>query len=490
MPSFLKAFLLLAAGASLTLSFAPFNLWPASIVGLSVFYYLLTQTENKHWLKYSLLFSCSFLLSGCYWVYVSIHDYGGTPAPLAIIMTLMFCLGIGALLAPFIWAFKKLYSTNALLNALSFASLWLLCEWLRSWLLTGFPWLYLGYAHVEAPLAGWAPVVSVYGISWIIAFSSASIAQSLRNKRLSIGLLITTMLWLIAWPLNSITWTEQGKKISVASVQPNISLHEKWDPTNHPKIIRILLDSTYPLNADLILWPENALPVLYPRALPVLEHIDNKLKQNNQALILGLASLSTSSRQQMIHNSLLAQGVGTGLYHKQKLVPFGEYVPLERQLRGLIEFFNLPMSFFSTGPKDQQGLSAHGLNIQPYICYEVVYPNFVAQSAGDADILLTASNDAWFGTSIGPKQHLQMAQMRALENGRYMMRSTNNGTTAIINHHGQITAEVEPFTYSILEAEVYARKGLTPVAQYGTLAPIIFSFIIVLGLGLYSRFRA
>ncbi|MDH4041784.1 MAG: apolipoprotein N-acyltransferase, partial [Gammaproteobacteria bacterium] len=171
-------------------------------------------------------------------------------------------------------------------------------------------------------------------------------------------------------------------------------------------------------------------------------------------------------------NSVIAVGQGEGVYHKQHLVPFGEYVPLERQLRGLIAFFDLPMSAFSSGPPDQPPLRAGAYRVAPFLCYEVVYPELVARSARNSDLLLTISNDSWFGKSIGPLQHLQMAQMRALENGRYMIRGTNNGVSAIIDQRGQIVARTDQFVEATLTGDVEVMLGNTPFGTFGV-TPVI-----------------
>ncbi len=184
--------------------------------------------------------------------------------------------------------------------------------------------------------------------------------------------------------------------------------------------------------------------------------------------------------QQRYHNSIMALGSGEGVYLKQRLVPFGEYVPLEEQLRGLISFFDLPMSAFSPGPADQPPLRAGAFRIAPFICYEVVYPDLVASGARNADLLITISNDSWFGNSIGPLQHLQMAQMRALENGRYMIRGTNNGISAIIDHRGRITARTGQFVEESLSGKVEVMLGETPFSSFGSRPIIVGSGVALL----------
>jgi apolipoprotein N-acyltransferase len=486
----LLALTLLAAGIALTFSLAPFSYWPLAIVGLAFFHYSLHQATVKAALWQSLLFSAALFLSGSYWVYVSMHSFGGAPPVLAGFLTAGFCLGIAALLLPFIFFYQRFLSNTALGQTLGFAAIWVLCEWFRSWFLTGFPWLYIGYSQTTGPLASYAPILSVYGLSFIIAFSAASISLCLRTKSLHYSLIISAVLWLLSFPLAQIEFTENSsdEAVAVALLQPNTDLTQKWLPQNRLPIINGLKNATDAVpKGHIVIWPETAAPWNYPASAEHLESLSADFTSQDKAVILGVPSFWRQDNRYIYHNSMLGIGTASGIYHKQKLVPFGEYVPLESLLRGLIAFFDLPMSSFRPGLAGQQSFSAQGLKIHPYICYEVVYPNFVAHTAGQADILLTVSNDAWFGQSIGPLQHLQMAQMRALENGRYMLRSTNNGVTAIIDHRGNISQQLPQFEQGVLIAEVYARKGLTPVAQYGTLAPIIFCLLIVISQLLLQR---
>ena len=167
-------------------------------------------------------------------------------------------------------------------------------------------------------------------------------------------------------------------------------------------------------------------------------------------------------------------------------MPFGEYVPLQELLRGLIAFFNLPMSDFARGEPGQALLQAKGFSIAPFICYEVVYPEFAASLAAQSDILLTVSNDAWFGRSIGPLQHLQMAQMRALEAGRWMIRSTNNGVTVLIDPQGRISEHMPAFEQATLYGEVTPMQGLTPYLQWRSW-PLIVLCTVLLGWALFRR---
>jgi len=286
--------------------------------------------------------------------------------------------------------------------------------------------------------------------------------------------------WLGGLLLQPVSWVKDSVRpaISAALVQPDIPLSVKWDRKAYLDILRLYQDATAAAgDVDLVLWPESALPQYFQNARGFLDPIAEQLEQRGSALITGIPWRDAPN--QRYFNSIVSLGNGEGVYHKQRLVPFGEYVPLESWLRGLIEFFDLPMSSFSAGPKEQELLTALGLRVAPYICYEVVYPDLVAKSAAAADFLVTISNDSWFGTSIGPIQHLQMAQMRALENGRYLLRGTNNGVTAIIDHRGDIVTQVPQFTNTTLFGTVQIMEGKTPFTRLGS-APVLLLSLLML----------
>ena len=484
------------AGMAVTLALAPFNFWPLAILGMALLHYAVSYLSDDKPIKsaritavlYGLAFNSSLFISGCYWLYISIHTYGGTSAPLAILMMLIFNVFIGTLCIPFIYFYKRYLSHNIIGQSLGFASMWLLLEMFRAWFLTGFPWLFIGYSQIDAPLASYAPFINVFGIGFILALSAASLSIFIKHRHWNHGISLCLVLWLGSWPLAYIEFAENidDKVYTVGLLQPNVNLSEKWLPQNRHTIINDLVQSSRKLDSDIVIWPETAIPWDYLAASDLLDQIGSQATIKQQAIILGIPSRWRKDQQVIYHNSITGIGKASGLYHKQKLVPFGEYLPFDKQLRGLTDFFNLPMSQFHKGADDQESLHAFGLNIRPYICYEVVYPHFVAKTAVDADILLTVSNDAWFGESIGPLQHFQMVRMRALENSRYMLRSTNNGITAMIDPKGKVINRLPQFEKGVLETEVYARKGLTPVAQYGTIPPIIFSLFIIIGLVLFS----
>lgn len=485
-----------AAGGLMTLSFAPFSYWPTGLVSLTLFAWLNLYAADTgrlgkragFWLAFC--FGLGLFASGGSWVYVSITDFGGSSMALGLLLTGGFVAILAAILAlPFLLIGR--FTGNPLSFGLAFPALWFLSEWLRTWLFTGFPWLFAGYAHIDTWLSGWAPVLSVYGIGLLLALSAAVIALlaarklPLRQQRANLALLIVAAL---TWPagalLSHVEWTERGQEITVGLVQANIPQEKKWLPEFRGETISRYQEGTRELasqNVDVIIWPEAALPLLYSQAPNLMQALQRNAEQTGIDLISGILydrieTPENGAPRRLVHNSAAVFGRSPHVYHKRHLVPFGEYVPLEDWLRGTIEFFDLPTSFIRPGPDEQQPLLAAGAGWAPLICYEIVYPALVAESALTSDILLTISNDAWFGASIGPLQHMQMAQMRALETDRYLVRATNTGVTAIVDPHGRITERLPQFERAIMTGKVAARSGATPfmlLGLWGMLALVV-----------------
>ena len=289
-------------------------------------------------------------------------------------------------------------------------------------------------------------------------------------------------LWLGGLALKQIEWTtaESNQELKVGIIQANIPQQLKWQPTYYQTTLDIYRQMTNRLlGNDIIIWPEAAIPNYYQNAQEFLLPISQKLEKQNTTLITGIPFLSKTDDQIKVHNSIAAMGKGSGIYHKQRLVPFGEYVPMESLLRGLIQFFDLPMSSFSPGQPNQALLKTGKYDAAPFICYEIVYPDLVREFAQNADFLITVSNDSWFGASLGPLQHLQMARMRALENGRYLIRSTNNGISAIVDQKGGIKSQSQQFVAQSLEGTLKIMSGQTPFSRTGS-APFLVALLMAL----------
>lgn len=493
----------LATGAIMPLGFSPFDFWPIPMLAIGLIFLMTRTLPIKTATVCGFLFGVGMFGAGTSWIYVSIHEFGEASSILAGLLTGLFVLGISALMIMpvftlYSWLNQrkleqapscKLYPWQ---QALIFSGVWVFFEWVRSWLLTGFPWLLSGYALLDTPFAGLAPVIGTYGLSLLMVTTAClllALVIPAKKQRIPniIALLTCLGCWGLAWPLANIQWTEKTGKISFSAIQGNTPQSLKWDPDHIHSIISTYIGlSENQWEQELIIWPENAIPLFYNRARGVMTHLERLARQNNSTLILGMPVDDNSGSETRFFNSILSMGEGyssaegPGRYDKQKLVPFGEYVPMESILRGMINFFNLPESEFSRGDSDQALLKAGDIKIAPYICYEVVYPDFAVKMAQESGLLITISNDTWFGKSIGPAQHFQIARMRALETRRFMIRATNDGITALIDEKGIMVETIPRFTSGVLSSTAEIRKGQTPFMLFGSWPVLILCALMIL----------
>lgn len=463
MPTFaLQLLAALIAGGFTTLTASPFELWWLGPVAIGLLYIGLhtlspAQAALKGWLYGVALFG-----SGTSWVYVSIHDYGYTGMPLAVFLTALFVAVLALFFAGTFWLYRRFFGPRWAL--LTFTGAWVLGEVLRTYLFTGFPWLLIGSSHVDSPLASWAPIGGVYLLSLLVVLTGTLGAELLRRQWWAV--LPLAAIWLAPLALPNHWTTPASEPTRVALLQGNLPQLLKWTPDGQRVAANTYSNLTREVadDVDLILWPETALPMMEHQARPVLERVQSTLPLD-VALMTGIVQLDEQNRY---FNSVIGVGNVEGSYQKEHLVPFGEYLPLESVLRGAINFFDLPMSSFTKGASAQAPMQAAGVSIGNAICYEIIYPQLVARRAVDSEVIVTVSNDTWFGASIGPHQHLQMARLRALENGRYVVRATSNGITAIINPRGELVDRAPQFETTFLTGEFYAMEGLTPFTRTGS----------------------
>lgn len=480
------------SGALFVPGLAPMSAWPSTLLSIAALLYLMHRKSQQSAFLIGWLYGVGLFGAGVSWVYVSIQVHGQAPPLLAGTLTALFCLGLATLTGLQMALYRRCSRGRKTPSSLLFAAIWVLFEWLRSWLFTGFPWLYAGYIALDTPAAGWAPVVGVYGLSFLIAGLSAAIgslalntASALRKRGAEAS--IWVIIILTGMPLSAVSWTQdRSAPLTVAIYQPNIPLEKKWDRRYFRAIQQQYTDNSRPYfkNTDLVLWPESALPTYKDRIEDYLSLVSTEATETGTTLITGIPTRDAQGG----YNSIVALGLGAGEYRKQKLVPFGEYVPFEENLRGLIQFFDLPMSNFIPGPNVPPILSAGPLKVASFICYEIVYPGFVWQGARDAALLVTVSNDSWFGHSIGPLQHLQMARFRALETGRPLLRGTNNGVSAIIDHKGDLLVATPQFQEVVITGEVQPKTGLTPLMWLGSTPILAFCGLLIVAAA-YRRQR-
>lgn len=476
LPEWLIRCIALLTGGLVPLSFAPFDIWPLGIFSLSIFAVLINQQSLKTVWWRAWWFGVGLYGVGVSWIYVSISGFGGAPAPLAALLVALFVGFMAAFFSLPFYAFGRWFSSHRLSLFIAFPAIWLIGEWLRTWLLTGFPWLFIGYADLHNWLSGWAPLVGVMGLSLLSACTAAVLAHfiyyPLKIRTLLLGTSAMGLIWGTGFALQKVEWTSLSKTpTSIAIVQPNIHQDDKWQADYRATTMDLLRQKTEPLwGHKIIIWPEAAVTEIYSQALPFLNEMNRKAADAESGLITGI--IFDDQDKQVYYNSVATFGKAIGIHHKRRLVPFGEYVPIEA-LRNLIEFFNLPTSIISLGPEEQYGLKVDELMIAPSVCYEVAFPDLIAQNAVNSQLLISVSNLGWFGDSLGRHQFMQMAQMRALETQRYYAYSTNNGPSAIFDRQGKITAQTKAFEQTSLSGNIFAAEGTTPFMRFGSLPLVI-----------------
>lgn len=476
-----------ALGALFCFAIAPFDQWWAAVISIGGFYFLLCNGKyHPGWVAW--LYGLGKFGLGASWVYVSIHVYGNAPVPLAILLVVLFTMLSACLFCwPLGWLYGRLASAGhrhhaIWINGLLFVGLWGLLDWTATWLFSGFPWLYVGNGLIDTWFSGWTPVLGVLGTSLLFVLLTTCIVGVWQRRSRPLHVAIMTSvgcltLFVGAW-LQQQTWVEAQSKHSVALVQGNLDQATKWQSDQAmPNVQRHLALSATHWSTDLLVWPEAAITLYPQQAQQLIADLAQQALASNTAFIFGIPGVEQAGDGYVYKNLAMGVGLAKGRFAKHHLVPFGEYVPFESLLRGLIDFFDLPMSSSSGGRANQPNIKTHLGEVAMAICYEVAYPESMRRKSGSAAVLLTISNDTWFGGSLGPLQHMQIAQVRALENGRWLLRATNSGITGIVDHRGQIQARLEQFQAQTLAGEWTVMTGFTPFVKYGHLP-----FFVLVGL--------
>ncbi len=472
-------FLALLAGCCYPLALAPFDLWIAGIISVVLLLVAIDESSIRRGAIRFYLFGIGCYGVGASWIYVSIHEHGQASVLLAGMLVSLFVLGVALPMLLQGYVYQRFFRQGQVGLLLGFTALWTLKEWFYTWFLTGFPWLFAGYAHLDTPLAGYAQFLGVLGVGFCVLLSAVLVYVGFTVKTFRIfSLLILSLVWLVGFALSKVEFVSVvGDPVPVSVVQGNIDQRVKWQRNMVTPIVRTYVGlSREEWDRNIIVWPEAAITVFRESASELLDDLSKTAREQGSTLILGLPDRNVDGE---FLNAAIAIGNGNGEYFKRRLVPFGEYVPLESLLRGIIHFFDLPMSHNQTGAWEQPLLKAGDLKVAISICYEVAYPDLVRSNQESPDLLVTISNDSWFGESIGPLQHMQMARMRALENSRYMIRSTNNGVTAVIDHHGKVAARLPQFESGVLRADVRKLSGTTPFNRIGQ-GPILVLIVSLL----------
>lgn len=489
--SFSRALILaFVLGALTVLGFAPFSLFPLPVFTLALLMRLWTLhslPRRAAWLGFA--FGMGLFLGGVSWVYISLHDFGAMPAALAAAATLLFCLYLALFPALAGYLFATIAFPVAIRLTLFLPAVWTALEWTRGWLFTGFPWLAVGYSQIPlSPLAGYAPVLGIYGVTLATVISAGlltilwsrltskdeSNTDNVRDSRYALVLhpsaLILLALWLGGWAMQQIKLTKPiGAPVQVSLLQGNISQDLKW---REDHIQTTLDDYRYMVEASasrLIILPETALP-LFLRNVPAeyLETLAAHAKKLHGDILIGVPERQKNGAY---YNSVFSFGSSpTQNYRKSHLVPFGEYIPLRPVLGAIVAVLAIPLQDFARGALTQQPLNVAGQRVAVNICYEDAFGEEIIRQLPQATLLVNVTNDAWFGRSIAPQQHLQMSQARALETGRYMLRATNTGVTAVIDQHGRVVILAPEFVTATVTYSVQGYQGATPYVWWGNYA--------------------
>jgi apolipoprotein N-acyltransferase len=476
----LAAFLL---GAATVLGFAPAGFHPLPIFALAALLYLWqSATTPRRAGVLGFAFGSGLFLTGVSWIYVSLHDFGMMPAPLAAFATLVFCSILALFPALVGYLQARIDCSLAARQLLLIPALWTLSEWVRGWMCTGFPWLTLGYSQAASPLAGYAALIGVFGLSWLMLLASGLLLTLARQRVAALSGL--ALLLVTGYGLKQVEWTQpQGEPVAVSLLQGNIPQDQKWDEARYAATLELYLRMVQESGARLTILPETAIPRFLDRIDPeFLRALAQIVRQRRGDLIIGVPLREQPGRY---FNSVISAGTAPAQrYDKAHLVPLGEFIP--PGFGWIINVLKIPLADFTRGGLAQAPLALAGQRVAVNICYEDAFGEEIIGALPEATLLANVSNVAWFGDSLAPHQHLQISQMRSLETGRTMLRATNTGMTAIIGHHGEITAVLPAFTQGTLTGSVQGRSGATPYVRWGNF-PVVLLALIVCGACILRR---
>jgi apolipoprotein N-acyltransferase len=456
----------LLAGAATVGAFAPLGAYPLALVGLATLVHLWIEAPRPaQAFRTGFLFGLGLFGCGVSWVYISLHRFGAMPAPLAAIATLAFC-AILALYPAFAGLLQaRIKAPQATRAVLVIPAAWTLLEWLRGWLLTGFPWLSAGYAGVDTPLAGFAPLGGVYAMSLATLMCAGLLWSAVRGRARWTALATFALLLGAGWALRQITWsTPYGAPFRAALLQGDVPQDLKFVPGRYTRTLETYASLAQGSRAKLIVLPETAVPRFLDSIDPsYLERLRAAARRNDGDLLLGVPYRAAPGEY---YNSVLSLGVSPPqMYSKVHLVPFGEFVP--PGFGWIVHVLSIPLADFSRGAPDQPPLAVAGQRVAVDICYEDAYGAAIARALPAATLLVNVSNVAWFGDSLAPAQHLEIARLRAIETGRMMLTATNTGITAAIDRDGRVIARLPEFAIGRLEVQAQGYVGATPYSRTG-----------------------
>jgi apolipoprotein N-acyltransferase len=470
-------------GASLTLTYAPFGLYFLVPVFLLPALFAWLHSSPRTAARLSFWFGAGLFLSGTYWLYISIHVFGQAPLWVALVIMIGLVLIMAAYCAAAGWIISRLARGQTARLLLVAPAAWTAIEWLRGWFLSGFPWLAAGYSQIDSPLSGWVPLVGVYGTSFLTLLSSTALMTAIidKSRQRWIYALIVVLPWIIGGALQAVRWTQPtNQAIRTTIVQGGVSQDRKWLREQFQPTLNLYRNSLLEHEAsDLVVWPEVAIPSAIDQVESYIRVLQEDLQAKPKTLLFGILDRGTDT--QKVYNSVLTlDGRRRQLYRKRHLVPFGEYFPVPDFVRRWMRLMSLPSEDMSPGEDRQPLIEAlSGDKLAVAICYEDAYGAEQLYALPEASVLVNVSNDAWFGDSIAPHQHLEIARMRALEAGRYVVRATNNGVSAFIGPKGELLETAPQFEYATMTMDVSPHRGSTPYVRTGNW-PVISLLMLIL----------
>lgn len=463
----------LLAGCLYPLGFAPFGWFPLPVLALAGLFACIAggcSVRRAAWRGW--LFGVGAFGVGISWIQVSVHQFGLPSYVFSVGVTVLFVAFMALYPALAGWATARWRRPAGARGTLAFApAVWVATEWLRGWFLSGFPWLESGYSQIDSPIGGYAAIGGVHLVSVAVALSAGLLLTALRHGGVvragSVAAL--AVIWLVPVPLARVAWTQAaGPPLSVALLQGNVAQSVKWLAAQRQQTIATYLRLSEPhWGRDLIVWPETAVPAFDVELRDFLAAVGERARADGTHVLMGIPMLDMDSARYF--NGVIALGATPGAYRKRHLVPFGEFLPLSTFIGGLLDFLDIPMSSFTAGAPVQTPVRAAGYAIGISICYEDAFGAEVRAGLPEAALLVNVSNDAWFGNSLAPHQHLEIARMRARETGRFLLRATNTGISAVIDAHGDILARAPQFEATTVAASVEPRIGSTPYVRFGDL---------------------
>jgi len=468
----------LVAGAATVLAFAPTGVYPLELVTLVLLAHLWMRATPREGFLAGFAFGLGLFGAGVSWIYVSLSLFGGMPPALAVGVTLLFCALLALFPAAAGWLQARIPAPELARALLLIPASWTLFEWLRGWIFTGFPWLSAGYAATGWILEGFAPVVGVYGLSWLTLALAGMLWAFVAARRRLVPALVVAAVLSGAAVLRATTWTApRGAAVPVALLQGNIEQDLKFRPDRYVRTLETYAALAEGSSARLIVLPETALPRFLDRIEPAyLARLEAAAARNGGDLLLGVPFRAGPGEY---YNSVVSLGRSASqAYHKVHLVPFGEYMPFG--FHWVLRVLDIPLADFSSGPAAQPPLAVAGERIAANVCYEDAFGAEIARRAADSTLLVNMSNVAWFGDSLAPGQHLQIASLRAIETGRMHLAATNTGITAAIDRDGTVLARLPQFTEGRLEILAQGYAGVTPYMRLGDW-PTLAASLLILG---------